>query len=129
VRAPGDVDLARVDEYAEIRTLRVFRLARERANERQFSRIFQMQDTIHNFVSARFSPSEDSASWPSGHDRPPEDARHRRAWERWLPPQRHLGIFLLQGAIISPRRGAIGCVIGHYLLAALSQSQDPSEGW
>jgi lipoprotein-releasing system permease protein len=39
-----------------------------------------------------------------------------------------LSVFLLQGAIIATTGGAIGCVIGHYLLVALSHLKTHQEG-
>jgi lipoprotein-releasing system permease protein len=39
-----------------------------------------------------------------------------------------LSIFLLQGVIIATTGGAIGCVVGHYLLVALSHLKTHQEG-
>jgi lipoprotein-releasing system permease protein len=39
-----------------------------------------------------------------------------------------LSVFLLQGIIIALAGGAIGCVIGHYLIVALSHLKTHQEG-
>ena len=95
-----------------------------------FLGIFAMQNTIINFVvGAILARRRLRDPRDPDHDRAPEDARHRHPAKRRFPPQRHPpASSSLQGAIIATIGGAIGDVVGHYVLVALSHLKTHQEG-
>ncbi len=94
-----------------------------------FLGIFQMQDTITNFVVAAILAVGGFAILAIQVMIVLQKTRDI-AILRSVGFRRNdiLGVFLLQGVIIALVGGAVGCVIGHYLIIALSHLKTHQEG-